>query len=44
MRTAFSHSWPIGSMNPTTRSATGLLDAPIALPMIKPAMRPMTTR
>src|SRR5262249_22502983 len=40
----FSQSWPIGSMNPTTRSATALPEEPIALPTTRPAMRPMTTR
>jgi len=44
MRMPFTHIAPIGSRMPATRSAIGPPRAPIALPKIKPAMRPMTTR
>ncbi len=44
MRIALTHSCPIGSSTPATRSAIALSHAAIALPKTNPAMRPMTTR
>src|SRR6185503_3851530 len=44
IRIALTHSWPTGWKASATRSAIGLPELPIALPMMNPATRPMTTR
>jgi hypothetical protein len=44
IRIALTQSNPSGSTNPTTRRSAALCDAPMMLPAINPARRPMTTR